>query len=306
MSRLGSISSSPTLREYAQGAAQEATQPVADFIAPTVPVPLSVMHYKKYSEKDRFHIPDTRRALGGYATEIRFEVTDDLFNCAPHALDFPIDNLERLEESQLEDMMKEGATAIAEVSALSHEKAVVDLALGAAGAGTALDLTANADVVDQLDGDILTVIKAAKYGSLMGIGIVFGATLFRQIKNHPSVRARFAKGAGIIPNVNEEGLSGLFIAKADVKTSYMVYDAAPEGVAENINFVLDTSMLIFARKEQPTRRDPSFMKTFRLMNHWMVPGSYVRPDNRVEVAKYDWSEDIKVANPLAVVRRNNA
>lgn len=306
MARLGAISSSPTLREYAQGAAQEATQPVADFIAPTVPVPLSVMHFKRYSEKSRFHLPDTRRALGGYATEIRFDVADDLFNCSPHALDFPIDNLERLEESQLEDMMKEGATAIAEISALSHEKSVIDLALAAVGAGTALDLTAGADVIDQIDGDILNVVKAAKYGSLMGVGIVFGATLFRQIKNHPSVRARFGNGRGIIPNVNEEGLSGLFIAKADIKTSYMVYDDSPEGLAENIKFVLDTSMLIFARKEQPTRRDPSFMKTFRLMNHWMVPGSYVRPDERVEVAKYDWSEDIKVTNAAACVRRNSA
>ena len=33
MSRLSSISSSPTLREYAQGAAQEAIMPVADFLA---------------------------------------------------------------------------------------------------------------------------------------------------------------------------------------------------------------------------------------------------------------------------------
>ncbi len=53
-------------------------------------------------------------------------------------------------------------------------------------------------------------------------------------------------------------------------------------------------MLIFARKAQPTRRDPSFMKTFRLMNQFMVPGSYMRDDGRVEVAKFDWSEDVKV------------
>ena len=28
----------------------------------------------------------------------------------------------------------------------------------------------------------------------------------------------------------------------------------------------------------------------------MVPGSYVRDDNRVEVAKFDWSEDVQVTN----------
>ena len=65
-------------------------------------------------------------------------------------------------------------------------------------------------------------------------------------------------------------------------------------------------MLIFARKEAPSRRDPSFMKTFRLMNRFMVPGSYMRDDGRVEVAKFDWSEDVKVTNSAACVRLNVA
>ena len=57
MSRLSDISASPTLREYAQGAAQDAIMPVADFIAPTVEVPTSVGRYKSYTEKNRFRIP---------------------------------------------------------------------------------------------------------------------------------------------------------------------------------------------------------------------------------------------------------
>jgi hypothetical protein len=65
-------------------------------------------------------------------------------------------------------------------------------------------------------------------------------------------------------------------------------------------------VLVFARKDAPTRRDPSFMKTFRLMNQFMVPGSYMRDDGRVEVAKFDWSEDVKVTNNAACVRLNIA
>ena len=56
-------------------------------------------------------------------------------------------------------------------------------------------------------------------------------------------------------------------------------------------------MLVFARLQNPTRRDPSFMKTFRLMGNYMVPGSYVRDDGRVEVAKFDWSEAIADHQP---------
>jgi len=85
---------------------------------------------------------------------------------------------------------------------------------------------------------------------------------------------------------------------------FMIYDSAPEGKAENVNFLLDTAVLVFARKDAPTRRDPSFMKTFRLMNKFMVPGSYMRDDGRVEVAKFDWSEDVRVINSAACVRMN--
>jgi hypothetical protein len=46
------------------------------------------------------------------------------------------------------------------------------------------------------------------------------------------------------------------------------------------------------------------MKTFRLMNRFMVPGSYQRDDGRVEVAKFDWSEDVQVSNASAAKRLN--
>ena len=65
MNRLASISSGPTLREFAQGAAQQTVQPVADFIAPTVPVGVMNGRYKVYTEKNRFRLPNTLRAIGG-------------------------------------------------------------------------------------------------------------------------------------------------------------------------------------------------------------------------------------------------
>jgi len=40
------------------------------------------------------------------------------------------------------------------------------------------------------------------------------------------------------------------------------------------------------------------------MNKFMVPGSYMRDDGRVEVAKFDWSEDVQVTNSTACVRLN--
>ncbi|MEI7901862.1 MAG: hypothetical protein WCK89_16530 [bacterium] len=306
MSRLSDISASPVLREFAQGAAQSAVMPVADFLAPTIEVPTSVGRYKKYTEKDRFRLPNTLRTIGGRAAELRFDVSDETYNCEPHALDYPVDNLEKLESGDLENALREGAVAVAEVAALSHEKTVIDAALAAAGAGTGKTWNSAADPVADVDAAVMAVIKAAKYGSLMGVGVLFGASAWLIFKNAAAVRGRFVastKNSGLaVPT--EATASGMFIAGPDVRTSYMVYDDSAPGVAENIKFVLDSSILIFARRSTPTRRDPSFMKTFRLMGKYMVPSSYERDDGRVEVAKFDWSEDVRVTNSAAVVRLN--
>ena len=314
MSRLSEISASPVLQEFAQGAAQDAIMPVADFLAPTVEVATSVGRYKKYTEKNRFRIPSTLRTLGGRASELRFEATDATYNCEPHALDYPVDNLEQLEADGLENMLREGMTGVAEVAALSHESSVISAALVAVGAGTSKTWNAAADPVADVDDAILSVIKAAKYGSLMGVGIMFGATAWKIFKNQDKVRGRFVVGNGSGKDTGKLGLAvpteqsaaQMFIGTPEVKTSYMIYDTAPEGKSESISFLLDTAILLFARKSAPTRRDPSFMKTFRLMNRFMVPGSYMRDDGRVEVAKFDWSEDVQVTNSAACVRLNVA
>jgi hypothetical protein len=295
------------LREYAQGAAQEAIQPVAEFLAPTVPVATMVGRYKVYDEKNRFHIPKTLRGLGGRATELSFAVTDATYNCAPHALDFPVDNLEEAEAEGLENTLQEGATMIAEVAGLAHEKAVIDAAYAtlktvAGSQATTPTWVTNTtdDPIALIDAAILNVIKAAKYGSLMGVGVLFGATVFKAFKNSTAVRSRFVvSGSPAFPNVTPEVASSLFIGTPDTRVSYMVYDDAPEGVAASMKFVLDKSVIVFAHKAQPTRRDPSFMKTFRLIGKFMVPGSYVREDGRSSVSKFDWSEDIRVTNSSA-------
>ena len=178
--------------------------------------------------------------------------------------------------------------------------------LAAAGAGTGKTWNASADPVADIDAVILDVIKAAKYGSLMGVGVLFGASAWVLFKNQALVRGRFVVGNGAkggnLAVPTESGASDLFVGRPDVRTSYMVYDDAAAGVAEDVKFLLDTTVLVFARRPNPTRRDPSFMKTFRLMGKYMVPSSYVRDDGRVEVAKFDWSEDVRVTNSAAVKR----
>jgi hypothetical protein len=308
MPTLAAVAASPMMREYAQGAAQSNVQPVADFLAPVVNVPTSLGRFKKYTEKNKFHLPDTLRAIGGRATVLDFDATDLTYNCLPHALDFPVDFIEERESSFLESVLKEGADTISQVATLSHEVNVINAAVAAMNANSPVTKTwtdTSDDPVGTIDAAILQVIKAARYGSLMGIGVLFGATAWMEFKNNAAVRSKFVAAmdggtdtAGIaMPTVANVG--NLFVSNPTVKQSFMVVDSAAEGVADNIGFVLDKAVMVFARLQNPTRRDPSFMKTFRLDGLWMVPGTYMRDDGRVQVAKYDWSEDVQVTNTQA-------
>jgi hypothetical protein len=296
------------LREYAQGLAQSAAQPVADFLAPTVPVATSVGRFKSYTEKDRFRIPVTLRAVGGRATELGFAVTDKTYNCQPHALDYPIDRLEEMESDQVENAMMEGARMISEVAALAHEQQVISAATAQLGSGAAVTWSTQAtDPVNDIDTAILAVIKNAAYGSAMGAGVLFGATAWKNFKNNPLVRGKFVVGQGAKTGGGGVGLAipteqlvgSLLVGNPECRVSYMVYDTAAEGKAQSMAFLLDNACIVFARRDTPDRRDPSFMKTFRLAGQFMVPGAYVRDDNRVEVAKFDWSEDVQITNPAA-------
>ena len=72
--RLSQLTSDPILREYAQGAAQDNINPVAEFLAQTVPVATVNGRFKVYTEKNRFRIPATKRTSGGRATEVSFNI----------------------------------------------------------------------------------------------------------------------------------------------------------------------------------------------------------------------------------------
>jgi hypothetical protein len=300
-SRLQTIVSKSTIKEYSQSTARDSAAPVAGFLAPTVEVGKPIAHYKVYDDKNRFRVPNTLRAINGRATELAWERGDATYNCMPHALDVPIDIVETDDEDTMESCLQEAADLAATVGSLAHEKTTVGLAITTLTPGKeSLSFAAEVDLIDKIDEQIVNVIKAARYGSLTQVKMLFGPTFFRKMKNHPSVKGRFLGGGKKeVVNPTIEDILGLFIAKPEAKLSMMVIDDAPAGKDASARFLLDGHLMIFASSANPTRYDPSFMKTFRLRNRWMTPGTYTRDDGRVEVAKLDWSEDVKVTNAEA-------
>jgi|GEM_PF-379174 len=301
--KLAAVTSNPMVREYAQGAAQGAMDrlAVAAFLAPTVQVAGMIGRYKKYDEKNRFRIPRTRRVLGGAATQIGFTASDALFQANANALDFPIDNLEKLEDADLTNVVNEASDMVAEVAALSWESEVVNGAIAALGAGSNAVWDAATDPVKYLDQVILNVLKAAKSGSMMTIKLLFGASAWLIFKNHIKVTNKFTNNpkGGTNPQVTRDMASTLLLTEPEILTTYSVYDTAPEGVAEAIQFLLDAKVIVFASKASPTRLDPSFMKTFAPRGQFMVPGTYPLQDQRGEVVKFDWNCTAEVTNAAA-------
>jgi hypothetical protein len=304
MSRLSSLSSNPELTSYAQGTARQNISPIADFLAPMVPVSAQVGRFKKFTDTHRFRVPDTRRAIGGKATILEWNVDDATYNCTPRAIDVPVDKLEALELGTAMNAIKEGADDAAEVAGLSHEQLVITTALTAAGAGTNHNFVSDAvDPIKVIDEAILAVSKAAKVSNLMEIGIVMGPTAYLRYKHNKNVKAA-KSGGGKTVSISLEDIAILQMGNPEAKLSTMLIDSSPEGLAEDIDFMLDTAILIFVRKANPTRRDPSFMKTFRLRSGILAPRVYEREDGRVDVAAFDWSEDVQVTNTAAVIRLN--
>ena len=306
--RLAQLSANPELQAYAQGTARQNISPIAQFLAPEVPVSTSVGHFKKYSDTHRFKVPDVRRALRGRATTLDWNVSDASYNCEPRAIDVPVDKLESLEEQYCMDAIKEGADDAAEVAGLAHEQATIQIALTAAGAGTSYNFTSSTvDPVAILDQTILNVAKAGKNSNLMEVGVLFGPTAFMRYKNNPMVMRR-KLGFNKVSAIQLDDVRSLQIGAVQAQLSMMMADTAGEGLPQNIQFLLDTGILVFLRKPNPTRRDPSFMKTFRLRAGILMPRIYEREDGRVDVAAFDWSEDIQVTNSVAVelIIANNA
>lgn len=304
MSKLSAVTSNPLIKEFAQGIARSSIQPIADFLAPTVNVPKAVGRYKVYdAAARRFQIPNTLRAIGGEATRIAFTASDASYQCEPRALDYPVDYLEQYEGEGLEDALKEAMVAVSELASLDHEKRVVDLATGAV-AATNKTWNSSADPIADIDAAIRQIMLNINYGSLMDIGVLFGVDAWLIFKNHVNVRKDLPIGRkrDNLQVVDQSAARAMLLGEPETRVSFMAYNSAKEGKTPSPSFVMGSDVFVFARKAQPTRRDPSFMKTFRLQNRYLVPGSYEREDGRGEVAKFDWSEDPRVTNSAAAVR----
>jgi hypothetical protein len=308
-SRIAQLATSPLLTQFAVTASQKAIRPVGQFIAPICEVPDLTFRYKVYTEQNRYRVPNTKRQPGGKATVLGFSADDAAAVLEPNALDFPIPNIDDLSDDGLSFSIMEAQSVLADSSALALENEIITIAQTAAVASPlsmAVDFTDNTvDPIAILDAMILQVAKAAKNGA--PVKVLFGTTKFKQFRDNANVRNRFivsnrSAGAANVgvqsPSIGDVG--ALLINNPDVELSMMVIDESAPGEAANIQFLLDTIVMVFASNGTPNRMDPSFMKTFARMGGFFKPGSYLSNDQRDQILKMDWTTLPKVTNTSAI------
>lgn len=298
---LAQLSGRPKIKEYAQGRARDAIGQIAEFLAPSVNVSAFTGKYSKYDETTRFKIPETLRSLGGDATQLMFAKTDQNYDCAPHALDTPLDNIE-IDEADGDNLLMEAADESAALGGMANESRIIDKALSTVSATGSIGnwSSSSVDPVDELNNLIVQVYLAAGGYPSIEVRVLMDPTALRTFFGNAKVKSYFPGAKEIAPNI--DNIQRLLVGNNKVQTSWLATDTSAEGVAPNMAFKLSSKVLVFACSQNPTRRDPSFMKTFRPRGRWMVPGTYNKPDGRGQVVKMDWAECIVVANSAAAKR----
>lgn len=306
--QLARVAQSAQVKNYSKGAGQSALDrmKIANFVAPVVPVPGTKFEYFAYDSAKPYKIMKTKRAIGGGAAVLDTGGAAVPSTLDANAIDAPIDQAEQLAEPTLILTLQERADEAAQAAALAHEYEVISAALAAAGSGTdysAAQASSN-DLKLLIDTASLAAMLAAKSGSNMGLRVLFGAAAGLRFLNHNTIRALFKGGAKSTATPSMEEVSALLLGSPKCMHALTVVDSAVEGLAASNGWLMDNAVLIFVASENPTRRDPSFMKTFALGDGIMRPGTYMSADGRQEFAKLDWYTKPTVTNSTAIIRLN--
>jgi hypothetical protein len=286
-------SSNPILTNFATGLAQDTQSAVAEFLAPTVVVPSTLGHYKKYDDKNAFQVYNTARAIGGPATRIEFDASDPTYNCQPQALEATVDDAERdaagdadpiaIDQSKIRTLISS--------SVLSHEYKVVEKTSNALTPEVGLGVYSDPAIdpvaqIDQLIEDMSTSAGLLMNRMALGLGA------WRVIKNHPKVIAR-QPGSVNVGVTLAQFAAMLLNPEITIKLGILARDTAKFGKAKTAVNIVGSKLLIFYASATPTEYDPSFAKTF-MGKRGGVTNVMTYREPRMDVHAIDWSEDIQI------------
>jgi hypothetical protein len=288
-------SANPILTNYASGLAQDRRSAVAEFLAPTVVVPATVGHFKKYDDKNFYQSAPTGRAVGGSAFRVEFNATDPTYNCKPQALEIAIDDSERdaaggdspiiLEQAKTEVLIN---TAV-----LSHEVAVLTAIKAGVSAESGKGVWSSPDIdpIDQIDEQINAIATAT---GMLPNRIAIGLGAWAILRRNKKVKDRVTfKSAGSI--ALSDFAACLLNPSIEIRLGVLVKDSTKMPATKSTSNVVGDECFIFYALPNPSTYDPSFAKTFRGGSGSVDSVRVYRDEKaRSDILAVDWSEDIQV------------
>lgn len=285
------------------------TMSLAERLAPTVQVPGTTGQYKIFNDLNSFQVYNTRRAMGGDPTRIKFEASDGSFNCKPNALEITVDQEERRqvgEDNAIgQQLLDQGKVkALINVNGLSRLKTIVDAVLaGVAAEGGDVGKWSDPgiDPIDQLDEQLDILSK--RVGSADNIKLDMDLTSWRTIRNHKLVKAR-CNGVQV-GGISREQLVAMLAIPVDFKVSSIVYNQKALGQAQDKKRILAGTCLLHYSVASPTQYDPSAFKTLtcgQAGSSVTAVRSWQSPNGLFDAHFIDWSEQIVQTSSQAILR----
>lgn len=296
------------MTDYAAGISQDeqARQELIRVLAPTVVTGAMLINYVKYDDDNMFQRVKTRRGVGGRAKRMEFAGDPVTLELSPNSLEIPLDDIERRRAAA----GAEGGAAALNTLIQAKTKTVVVTAynshLGEVIDAYTSNVTAddkkgdwanpNVDPIDEID-DILVALSRYMTPShlVMDVGV------WRVLKNHPKVIARFKATAG----VTLDAVMGL-LAVPTVKPviSTVAFNTLGfRNAAQGKKGVLAGELFAFYNSASPTQYDASAFKTFSSTEN-LFSGVFEYRDEgvRSDVYSLDWDAQVKQTSTKLVKR----
>lgn len=290
-----------TLNQYAKGLYANASQPLADFLAPPVVTGAGQFFINDYGQRSSFQVPNTKRPIGGDSTAVLTDGERIQINLNPHALHDLIDDkeiadagnnggLQLLYEARTRNLVNQGSNArLSEV--------LTDLRAGSS--STAQTWGGSEDPIDDIDTEMKTI--ADEIG-LLPNRIVFSLSAWQLFRSNAAVKARYPGATAespISPNINLVG--NLFLnPNTEVMLSTAVFDAPLKATKSKSN-AFSTDVWIFYNSPNADMFDGSFAKTFRVKSNPFGSVRTIRKDFADKLI-VDWTEDMFINNVSAGTR----
>lgn len=297
------------LTTFAQGYMQDrlAAYRLANLLVPIVQVTAAAGTFKKFDDRNSFLTIDTHRGVGGTAKRLKFEATDDTYNCEPHALEIGEDDFEAalagsaagglsaelISQGKIKSLLSRKATAYA--------KRAVDFAFAALTPVADRGNFSNADIdpIDQIDEQLEAL--SLDVSSTENITILMSLNVWRAIRSNPKVKARvgIAKNAEI--SLTKDQFLQALLYPVNLEVSAVAATATKWGqTTVSKSFVVGSYLCLLQTLPNPTIYDPSAFKCFSTSSALVdAVRDYREESARSDIHAVDWSEAMKQTSTLS-------